>query len=509
MTFDRINTLYEKGNYRDLLEQLAGMEKELKIATFSVEEQLKCVFFKQQALMWLGKYKEMLAVVKQSRKKKIFSEQKIHQLALIVAELYALNWPGRFDDASKVTHKGEILLDSLTAEESIAGTFWIALFYSIKAVSPLETGESSFDDAITLLEQSVTLFESIGSPFDITRSLHNLGITYQNKGELNRALDYHQRVLTIAESKENKFLVAFQFESIADIYNVKGELDKALDHFQQAHTMFESLEILIMIEDTLRGIASVYRQKGEFETAHKYLQQSLRIGESLGNDYALSVTLFGLILVGLAQQNAGEAEKYLTQLQRLHTQSPIKTISQFVRLAEALVLKQSSRVFNKAQAQKLLTDIVTETEEELSSDLKILATIHLCELLLAELKTYGEPEVLQQAQGLIEKFYDLGQKQQSFSVIIEALILRAKFALIGGSIESAVKFLDQAQLLAKEKNLSVLGDKVVTEQDHLKEELEKWQNLLQTNASIQERLKLANLEEYVKKAKDLISLRND
>jgi len=136
-------------------------------------------------------------------------------------------------------------------------------------------------------------------------------------------------------------------------------------------------------------------------------------------------------------------------------------------------------------------------------------TIHLCELLLAELKTYGEPEVLQQAQGLIEKFYDLGQKQQSFSVIIEALILRAKFALIGGSIESALKFLDQAQLLAIEKDLSVLGDKVETEQDHLKEELEKWQNLLQTNASIQERLKLANLEEYVKKAKDLISLRND
>ena len=110
---------------------------------------------------------------------------------------------------------------------------------------------------------------------------------------------------------------------------------------------------------------------------------------------------------------------------------------------------------------------------------------------------------------LIEKFYDLGQEQQSYSVLIEALILRAKFALIGGSIESALKFLDQAQLIAKEKDLSILGDKVRNEQSQLKEELEKWQNLLQTSASIQERLKLANLEEYVKNAQKVITLRTD
>jgi len=384
MTFDRINSLNEKGNFRDLLEQLAIMEKELKISTFSVEEQVKCVFFKQQALMWRGQYKESLTVVRQARKKKIFSEHRIHQLALIVAEMYSLFWLGRYKEAAKVRHEGETLLDSLPAEERVAGTYWVALFYNIKVYILEETVEFSYDDAITILEQSVTLFESIGSPYDIARPLNNLGNFHKFKGELDRALDYYQRVLTLAESKENEWGVLIQFVSIGAVYQLKGELDQALEYYQQCLPVFESLDVPYHLSDSLKSIASIYRQKGEYETAHKYFRQSLRIEGSLGNDYELSVTLFGLILVVLAQQNLGEAEIYLSKLQGLYTQSPIKSISQFVRLAEALILKQNPRAINKTQAQKLLTDIVAEAEGELPSERIALATIHLCELLLSE-----------------------------------------------------------------------------------------------------------------------------
>jgi len=312
MTFDRINTLYEKSNFHDLLEQLAGMEKELKIATFSVEEQVKCVFFKQQALMWRGQYKESLAVVKQARKKKLFSERKIHQLALIVAEMYALHFLGRHEEAAKVRHEGETLLDSLPAEERVAGTYWVALFYNIKVHILRAIEEFTYDNAITILEQSVTLFESIGSPFDIARPLNNLGLSYTRKGELNRGLNYHQRALTLAESKENEYAVFIQLASIGAVYQQKGELDQALEYLQQCLPVFESLEVPYDLSVSFKFIAHVYREKGEYETAHKYLRKSLRIEGSLGNDFELSVTLFGLILVVLAQQNLGEAEIYLS-----------------------------------------------------------------------------------------------------------------------------------------------------------------------------------------------------
>ncbi|MFX0093323.1 MAG: hypothetical protein ACFFBD_16325 [Candidatus Hodarchaeota archaeon] len=123
----------------------------------------------------------------------------------------------------------------------------------------------------------------------------------------------------------------------------------------------------------------------------------------------------------------------------------------------------------------------------------------LYNLVIAEVKLSGEPAVWEEAKALIERLYVLAQDQPSFSLSVEALLLRAKAAAVDGNLSQAQKYYEQAHLTATEKNLPVLVAKVDTEQKRFEADFEKMQDLIQSNASLRERVTKAQMDDYIKK----------
>ena len=131
--------------------------------------------------------------------------------------------------------------------------------------------------------------------------------------------------------------------------------------------------------------------------------------------------------------------------------------------------------------------------------------LNLCELLLDELKAFGQQEVFLEVSSLINQIYNLAQHTTSFPLIVDALILQAKFAMVEGNLIAAENFLVQASITVEEKNLGLLQEKTELEKNRLKEQLESWQKLIQDNRPIKERLEKAQLEEYISAALNLAS----
>ncbi|MFX0094402.1 MAG: hypothetical protein ACFFBD_21880, partial [Candidatus Hodarchaeota archaeon] len=115
----------------------------------------------------------------------------------------------------------------------------------------------------------------------------------------------------------------------------------------------------------------------------------------------------------------------------------------------------------------------------------------------------------EEAKALTERLYTQAQDQHSFSMVVEALLLRARFVTIDGDLQLALKYLDQARLTAEEKKLNLLRHKVDAEQKLFEVEFEKWQDLIQRNASLQERLEHARIEDYLKEVQKLVTLMKD
>ena len=84
----------------------------------------------------------------------------------------------------------------------------------------------------------------------------------------------------------------------------------------------------------------------------------------------------------------------------------------------------------------------------------------------------------EEAKVLIQRLYVQAQDKRSFSLIVEVLLLQGKFAAIDGDFQKALKYLDQAQLTAEDKNINLLILKVAVENygktvEHLQKLIEK------------------------------------
>jgi hypothetical protein len=256
---------------------------------------------------------------------------------------------------------------------------------------------------------------------------------------------------------------------------------------------------------SLSNIGHIYWHRGDLEHALNYQQRSLAIREELGNPIEISYSLFNLITVAIDSEALETASQHLKHLHQIDERESNKTINQRYRVAKALMLKTSTRMSKRAEAQGILQKIVDE--DIVDHFLTMRAMLNLCELLIDELKMYGDPGVFRQIQALLTRIHDIAVHQRSSPLIVEVLLLKAKFTLVDGDAQGAHQLLAQAKIKAKGRGLNQLHIKIIKEQEILRTELEKWSELIEKNAPLKERLDQARIEDYLKSAQEIVRLR--
>ncbi|MHA2202431.1 MAG: tetratricopeptide repeat protein [Candidatus Hodarchaeales archaeon] len=540
---EELKDLFESGKYQEVLDQFTQNESQGEWATLPEEERIESIYYKSRSLEWLGRYGEALQTAARARTTYPSPKNPSYLLGLLAAQFYVLFALGRsrLDETQSVLTEGEAIMESLTDEERQTGALWIAVFeqvigygywgknefdkaieYYHKALKSFETLDNrhsiaqclfwiadnyrmkgEVNTALNYYQRSLTLYESLGNKLGIAHCLHDFGLVSWAKGDLDTALDYYQRSLSLSETSGNSPSIANILMHIGNVYTTRGDFDKALDYFRRSLAIVEPLNLEWAIAYNFYYIGMTYYQKCALDIALPFFQSSLAKFEALKWDYNVVRLLFRLVLLSLDQQEVELAQKYLNKLQKVAAHIPDEAQGAHVRkrIAEALVLKQSPRMTEKARAQTLLREIVNET-----TFLGSIAMVALCDLLLLELKATGEPVVWEEAKTLIHQFYTRAQDYQEFNMVVNSLLLKAKFATVEGELDHAIKYFNEAKVIVKAKNLSWGGlvDKVETEQKEFETELWKWQDLIQQHASLQERLVQAQLEEYVQEVQKTV-----
>ncbi|MFQ5980037.1 MAG: tetratricopeptide repeat protein [Candidatus Heimdallarchaeota archaeon] len=364
--------------------------------------------------------------------------------------------------------------------------------------------KAEFDRALEYGQQGFALFQEIGNKKMVAYSHWVIGQIYHMKGELTRALDYYQQSRSIIEEFSDQWFLVVCLRSIGWLYWHRGDVERALEHFQQTLALAQELDNKQFIADGYYTLGVVHWQKGAFAQALAHLEESLSYYEEQGFNIMVGWSLYGLIQVSLDKRSPEQAQQYLERLQHINEQEDHKGLRQNTRVAHALVLKTSPRIRDKARAQELLQQLI---EEEMVYFFNSqLAMLNLCELLLDELKAYGQINVLQEAKGLVDKLYSLAQDRHSHSLVVNSLILQAKFAMIEGDLIAATQYLEQARVTAEEKGLGRLAEKVTTEKDQLEAQYDTWEQLIQRNAPLRERVEQARVADYLKDVEKLVSI---
>ena len=389
----------------------------------------------------------------------------------------------------------KLLKKSMDLRKEIGNKYYIAQTLNRLGIMCLNKG---------LLEESLAYYVN---SYEMTRDFDNkdfsaitnmnIGTVYQKKGMLNSSLDHYFNAMKEAKEVDNKHMIAACLFNISSIYRTRGELDDALEYLKQCKSHFVELNFPSGLAATYQSMGIIYYSKGDYEKSTDLFSRSYDIREKEKSSTGAAGSLFYLIIVSLDKGLLEEAKFYYDKLELINEKEDNKLIHQKYNIAEALLLKTSTRTPKRAKAEELLRKVIEE--EVIDHTITTFAYLNLCDLLLEELRIMGDKDVFNELGNLIDQLFEIAKKQYSFALMAETYWLKSQLALIDLDLKEAKNLLIQAQLIAEEKNFHRLALKISKEHDELIAQMDKWNAILQREASISERLHLTNFDKVLVK----------
>jgi tetratricopeptide (TPR) repeat protein len=387
----------------------------------------------------------------------------------------------------------KLLKQSLDIRKAIGNKYYIA--QTLNRLGIIYNNKGHLDESLAYYINSYEMSKDYeNKDFSAITSM-NIGNIYQSKGMLNSSLDYYFNSMKEAKEVDNKHMIAACLYNISSIYRTRGELDDALDYLKQSETHFAELNFRSGLAASYHSMGIIYYSKGDYEKSIDLFSKSLELRDEDNSFTGAASSLFYLIILSLEKGLLENAKFYHDKLEQINEKHENKLVLQQYSIAEALLLKTSSRTPKRAKAEELLRNVIEE--EIVDHTITTIAYLNLCDLLLEELRIMGDQDVFNELVVLIDQLFEIAKKQYSFALMAETYWLKSQLALINLDLKKAKSLLLQAQLIAEEKELHRLALKISKEHDELIEQMDKWKAILNKEASLSERLVLTNFDKVL------------
>ncbi|OLS22361.1 MAG: Photosystem I assembly protein Ycf3 [Candidatus Heimdallarchaeota archaeon LC_2] len=544
-TFLRSRAYVDMGKANESIEILENSMEVIKDTNNPVLVNLSKIEY-GNALLAGGKIPESWDILDQA-------EQEVNGLKLFYNNDYKSNQARVNNLQSKVyLRKGDFREaireqnESIDLYEKIGKQYHTAEPLNGLGVSYASIGES--DRALHYLSLSSHIYEKLENQSQLLKIYNNTGMIYWLGGKHSQALDNFQKALDISQQKRNKQASAMILLNLGLIYIDQGQIAKSQKNFEESMTLFEELGNRPSIAKCQFNLSNIYKLYGELDKSIEYLElclayyqeidnkdelaktyanmgglyielrkdhkaiklltQSLEIHEASGNILAMVQPLNGLIEANIALNNMPEAEislKKFEEVKELHSDN--KSVQHQYKLANAKILIESDRVVKRAEAQKLFTEIADD--EVVSQQHTTEAMLRLGELLLQELKLSASEDALNEFKDLIDRLDKVARSEGTQSVeqtptIVQVLMLQSKLALIDLDVKKSQTLLDEGYDLANKNGLMQLAQIIDGERETYKKEMMKYKKMVETNASLYERLQQSQIENYLKRAESIL-----
>ncbi len=405
---------------------------------------------------------------------------------------------GKFEEAFKLFEKAESALKHISnVSKEIIPQRKVRLSVA-KAFVGLHGGkvdlvEKSLDWILDSQEKFEKSFEIVWANLIMASYL----LRVKSKSDLCR--EHIKKALSLAkEIQFNHHWIATCYIYFGVYYISIGEMDKSLKYNIKGLELFKKIKSSFNIAILLNNMGNLYGEMGEYELAVEHLEESINLLEQIPQGFlSIEGIIESLITLAVEHEDTERAQKYFHRLENIYKQKKNERIEFGYKFAKALILKTSSRIRDKAEAEELFKELI-ETET-IFFDVIIKAHIHLCDILLTEYRIDNDSEILTELNYYIAKLLTIAEKQHSYFVFCETFILQAKLALLNFDIKSARLFLTQAQKIAESYSMKRLAMKISFEHDELLKQLNLWEKLKESGAPLTERWKLAGLNEQMQK----------
>ncbi|MFW9940547.1 MAG: tetratricopeptide repeat protein [Candidatus Thorarchaeota archaeon] len=458
--------LINEGKIEEALQIITNFEKREDL---NLKDQHYCRFIKGIILHNMGRFQECFRTAEQDYQESKSQNNPLFLIDSILTKwnLLVLLW--RQSEAWEDVVLCEKLLKSAVQEPPVEVKLREGFFHYM--IGYYCFWEHNYDKAIEHHTRSLSIFENIEISFIVVpNNLFILGASYTAKGELDLALASHKKSLDLSIGKNllmTNIINGSTYHNIGEIYFQKGDLEQAIEYYEKG---VEILDIQYTFEAVNIRVGLIYNS---------------------------------MIQLFLYKDSPKEAQKCLERFSQYLEQNKITKNFSWYKLSNARILRSSSRVRDRAEAEKILKNLIER--HEVAKDQSIYgvpeefshALIELCDFYLEELRLTNELKIIDDIQPLIIRLLKESERTKSYTFQAQTYLLHGKISLLLLNMGDARRYITQAQNTAEEHGLQLLAREISREHDKLLEQLDKWEELNKSNASISERMALASLDESV------------
>jgi tetratricopeptide (TPR) repeat protein len=286
-------------------------------------------------------------------------------------------------------------------------------------------------------------------------------------------------------------------QHLAEIFYFKGELEEAERYLVKSLTLAKSTNYTVMIILCQYDYGRLLQDRGDFYGSLECYRKALNLVKERNAQFFLAEGLYYLIRLHTYHLSPSDAYPLIEELNALRKGRKNSWNELIYQAGKALILKTSKRLPDKMEALRTFQKIAKEPHSVYKVTVE--AIINLCDLLLFELKTTGNEEVLGELDRYCNQLLEIAIEQNSDSLLAETYWLQSKLALLKLDIHQAQTLLLKAQSIAEKRGLKALANSIGYDHYSFFSQLQKWEEYIDWNVSLNQRIELAQFEELVVK----------
>ena len=402
---------------------------------------------------------------------------------------------GNLETSPNLIRQGENLLQTFISESLNEYELKKASLLRVKGLFHLMLGD--YDKSDEFMKKVLTIQEKFENKKEIAQTLGFIGWYSGYKGEFDEALNFINQSLMLCEELDLKGSKAKNFIALGGLNWFYGKFEIAIDYLNKSLKITEEINHKPWIAMALNNLGIIYRDSGDLDRAMKVWEQSLTIAEEIGFKWLKVSVLDSIIQGAIEKGDHKQANEYLQILNEINKKEKSKLTNLLYRLNKALVLKMSLRARDRADAEELLKEFVNE--EIINIESTVVALLNLCDLLLTELQMTGDSEILDELQQYISQLLEISEKIHSYIFMAETYLLQARLSLLTLNLKESKRHFTQARQIAEKWGFSQLSMKIAKEKEEFLKQMNKWEKLKETDAPLNERMELAQLDKQIER----------
>ena len=158
------------------------------------------------------------------------------------------------------------------------------------ALAEVARKQGRYDEALTLLEQAVVTFESVGDDGGVGQVQHLMGTLAAQQGDYPTAVESYEASLAIRKRLDDKAGMAGLLSNLGVLAEYRGDITAARDYHEQALELRRQLDDRRAVGVSMTGLGAIAVLEHEYEEARACFEEAMRLNREVGDAWMVAIS---------------------------------------------------------------------------------------------------------------------------------------------------------------------------------------------------------------------------